>query len=353
MPDQTDNTEVPKSVDSALELLLAASSSAPDVKFWRRILRFRSFIFTSAVFVVLIVVIYTLQWRAPQGFPSGIQITISEGMTLGEAAVLLAEKNVIRSPFWFNAWSVLLSGESGLKAGKYHLSAPISVPQMAVRLTRGIENVKMLRVTIPEGLSNTKIAALLEKALPDFDGRRFQELAAKREGYLFPDTYIFPANATPEQIIEEMKQNFERRTSSLQARLQDFARPLHEVLTMASLIEGEVRTAETRKQVSGILWKRLKLNMPLQVDAVFPYIIGKNTFEVTLDDLKIDSPYNTYLHTGLPPGPINNPSLDAIIAAITPTDSEYLYYLTDNDGNVRYATTHAEHLINRAKYLGK
>jgi len=177
--------------------------------------------------------------------------------------------------------------------------------------------------------------------------------AIKKEGYLFPDTYIFPAGATEEDVIKEMEENFAKRILPLQTQIRDFKRPLKDVLIMASLVEGEVRTTETRRQVSGILWKRLQLGMPLQVDAVFPYIIGKNTFEVTTDDLKIDSPYNTYLYVGLPPGPINNPGLDAITAAITPTPSNFLYYLTDLAGQIHYAATHAEHLINRAKYLGK
>ena len=146
---------------------------------------------------------------------------------------------------------------------------------------------------------------------------------------------------------------FERRLAPLAKRIADFGKPLHDVLTMASLVEGEARTREARRHIAGILWHRVELGMPLQVDAVFPYILGKNTYEVTTEDLRVDSPYNTYRYTGLPPGPINNPSLDAITAALNPTPSNYLYYLSDKEGIMHYATTHEEHLINRAKYLGK
>lgn len=120
---------------------------------------------------------------------------------------------------------------------------------------------------------------------------------------------------------------------------------------MASLLEEEARTTETRKMVSGILWKRLSAGMPLQVDAVFPYIIGKNTFEITLKDLEFDSPYNTYKYKGLPPGPISNPGKDSILAAIYPTKSDYWFYLSDKNGLMHYAITFDEHKINKAKYL--
>ena len=220
-------------------------------------------------------------------------------------------------------------------------------------MTYGIENRRMTRVTIPEGLSNGEIAALLQDAMPDFDRARFEKVAAKKEGYLFPDTYSFKAGSSAEEIIAEMERNFAERVLPLEAAIRDFGRSFRDVVIMASLIEGEVRTAETRRQVSGILWKRLDRGMPLQVDAVFPYIIGRNTFEITTDDLKMDSPYNTYRFAGLPLGPINNPGLDAITAAITPTPSNFMYYLTDPEGDIHYATTHAEHLVNRAKYLGK
>jgi UPF0755 protein len=120
---------------------------------------------------------------------------------------------------------------------------------------------------------------------------------------------------------------------------------------MASLVEEETRTPADRRLVAGILWKRIKLGMPLQVDAVFPYINGKNTYEVTARDLKIDSPYNTYLYPGLPIAPIANPGLDSIKAAIEPAESPYLYYLSDRAGAMHYAKTFEEHKRNRELYL--
>ena len=343
-----------KRVDSALDFLLTPQQNAiPIPAPVQTQSRFRLFLYFGGVFLVTLSILHMLWWRAPREFPAEAQIGVPKGMTIGNVSKLLAEKDIVRSPFWFKAWSVLLGGKTGLKAGEYYFSEPISVAGLAWRLSRGIEQRKIVRVTVPEGLSNKRIAEIFSNALSDFDAKRFQELSTRKEGYLFPDTYIFPAGATEEDVIKEMEENFAKRILPLQTQIRDFKRPLKDVLIMASLVEGEVRTTETRRQVSGILWKRLQLGMPLQVDAVFPYIIGKNTFEVTTDDLKIDSPYNTYLYVGLPPGPINNPGLDAITAAITPTPSNFLYYLTDLAGQIHYAATHAEHLINRAKYLGK
>ena len=119
---------------------------------------------------------------------------------------------------------------------------------------------------------------------------------------------------------------------------------------MASILQKEVRQPDTMKMVSGILWKRLSIGMALQVDAVFGYIFNKPTYSPSLDDLAVDSLYNTYKYRGLPPGPISNPGLDAIEAALTPTPSKYLYYLTGKDGTMHYATTFEQHIDNR-KYL--
>lgn len=343
-----------KGVDSALDFLLAPKQSIiPLPGSLRAQSRLRFFLHFGWIFFVALSILYVLWWRAPREFPAGMHITVERGTTLNETTVFLTGKDVIRSPFWFKAWSVILGGSRGVKAGTYYFSAPLSVIPLAWRMTRGAEYRETIRVTVPEGLSNAKVATLLQNILPGFDSARFERIAAKKEGYLFPDTYFFKVGSSAEEIITEMEQNFAEQVRPLQSTLRDFGRPLRDVIIMASLIEGEVRTAEARRQVSGILWKRLELGMPLQVDAVFAYIIGRNTVAVTTDDLKIDSPYNTYRFAGLPPGPINNPGLDAITAAITPTSSNFLYYLTDSEGQIHYATTHAEHLVNRAKYLGK
>lgn len=344
----------PPSVDSALDFLLAKPADGilrrtPE----RRRSPYRIMLLVVGGGLPLFLLLYALWWRAPSGFPSGTLVTIERGTTIGEAARLLYDAHVIRSRFWFKAWSVMLDGEGGVKTGTYSLTEPIAVFRVAWQFTRGLERREPVRLTVREGLSNKEIAELLAASFPSVERQRFLRLAVGKEGYLFPDTYVFSPSVAEEEIIEAMEENFKKRILPFEVRIQAFGRPLHDVIVVASLIEGEARTTETRRQVSGILWKRLELWMPLQVDAVFPYMLGKNTYQVTAEDFQFDSPYNTYLYPGLPPGPINNPSLDAIEAALTPIPSKYLYYLTDKEGQMRYATTHAEHLINRAKYLGK
>ncbi|PIP73278.1 MAG: hypothetical protein COW88_02715 [Candidatus Lloydbacteria bacterium CG22_combo_CG10-13_8_21_14_all_47_15] len=148
-----------------------------------------------------------------------------------------------------------------------------------------------------------------------------------------------------------MKENFIEKISTTAPAIKDFGESVHDVVVMASLLEKEARTMETREVIAGILWKRLKDGMPLQVDAVFPYINGKNTFQLSLEDLQVDHPYNTYTRKGLPPGPIANPGLDAIIAAINPEDTPYYFYLSDKEGMMHYARTFDGHLANKARYL--
>jgi UPF0755 protein len=152
-------------------------------------------------------------------------------------------------------------------------------------------------------------------------------------------------------ILGAFASNFSKNIAKIQPQIDAFGKPLSDVITMASLLEREAPKTYDRRVIAGILWKRVKLGMPLQVDAVFPYIIGKNSFDLTKNDLKTDSPYNTYTNLGLPPGPIANPSLDAILAAVAPVQTNYLYYLSDSNGTLYYSATYAQHLAAKQKYL--
>ncbi|MFA4890318.1 MAG: endolytic transglycosylase MltG [Candidatus Paceibacterota bacterium] len=174
-----------------------------------------------------------------------------------------------------------------------------------------------IRITIPEGYTTKDIAERL-KNFRNFNKEEFLKIAEDKEGYLFPDTYFFTSKEMPEEIIEKMENNFKVKAGDVQK----------DILIMASIIEKEARNKEDRRIISGILWKRLKINMPLQVDV---------------------SLY-TYDNKGLPPMPICNPGLDAIDAAKNPVDSKYWYYLSDKKGVTHFARTFEEHKRNRAKY---
>jgi len=170
-------------------------------------------------------------------------------------------------------------------------------------------------------------------------------------GYLFPDTYSFSPSVTPEQVIEALKRNFENKTKRLEQDFLKSTRKKEDLVIMASIIEKEASGENDAPVISGILWKRLDRGIALQVDAPFLFLLGKKSSELTIKDLAIKSPYNTYINKGLPPTPISNPGLSAIEAALKPVDSPYFYYLHGNDGIVRYAKTFDEHKANIQKYL--
>lgn len=303
--------------------------------------------FVLALFAAL----YTFCIRPPAPFPTGTIATISRGSTLKEASQELKAAGALRSPLFLELYIHLLGGAKNVIAGGYALDTPQSVFVIGRRIVAGDHQLETIKITIPEGTTIVEIAALLRNSLASFSSKEFMDLAAKKEGFLFPDTYFFLPTATPEEILTIMEENFAQKLSSVQKNIDTFHKPLNDVIIMASIIEKEAHAPEARKIISGILWKRLEIGMPLQVDATFLYINGKKTFELSLDDLAIDSPYNTYKNAGLPAGPIGNPGLDSIVAAVTPTPSPYLYYLADKSGETHYAKTFDEHKRNKERYL--
>jgi UPF0755 protein len=227
----------------------------------------------------------------------------------------------------------------------------ISVFSVVKRITRGMFDILPSRITFPEGTTVRQMSALVAQAFPSITGEDFVKLASSYEGYLFPDTYVFPADSTSKSIVKTMRKSFDDHMKEIEENIAASTYPIGDIITMASIIEGETNDASDRPVIAGILWKRIEMGMPLQVDVVFGYILGKSGYAPSLADLKIDSPYNTYTNKGLPPGPINNPGLDAILAALAPKKTEYLFYLTGFDGEMHYAKTFAGHKINRQKYL--
>ncbi len=310
-------------------------------------------IWIAAPLVVLFVLLplYIFLWRAPADFPEGRLVTIPEGALLSEISADLKNKSVIRSEFMFKVLVVLFPGNRGALAGDYFFEEKVSIWGISKTVSKGLYGLKPQRITIPEGITIYETAELFDKKFTEFDSVEFLGLVKEKEGYLFPDTYFFLPNVKAEQIVREMEQNFENKVAEIQEEILAFGKPLKDIIIMASLLEEEARTTETRRTIAGILWNRLDIGMPLQVDAVFPYIIGKNTFEVSLEDLKVDSPYNTYKYRGLPIGPITNPGLDSILSAVTPIKSPYIFYLSDLSGNMYYAETFAEHVVNKQRYL--
>ena len=280
-------------------------------------------------------------------------MTIQKGMSLGEASYLLKENNYIRSRVVFEFCALSMSGSRGVQAGEYLFKEPVSLCALAGRLTRGVTGVPAVRLTIPEGSSNKEIAKIAAKNLTQFNQERFLAQAQSYEGRLFPETYFFLSTANEVDVLEMMRTQFDKKIASLEKDIEGSGHTLPEIIIMASILEKEARTEVDQKMVAGILWKRISIKMALQVDAPFLYTLGKTSAELTQADLKRDSPYNTYTRRGLPLGPIGNPGLVAIRSALYPTESPYLYYLSDNDGEMHYAKTFEEHKTNKAKYLAR
>ncbi len=302
---------------------------------------------TIVLFSVL-AVIFVVFVAPPNDFDGPVIVEIEEGKSLTDIAQKLKEEDVIRSPFWFSAFVILYEGERTIPSGQYYFNSPEAVYHVARKLAEGDYGMRPERVTIIEGWNIYRVADHLEEKFVNFDREIFFSIA--EEGYLAPDTYFFFPLATTEQLVEKMKKNFDAKIAEIKEEFV-LSRPLEEILVMASILEAEANTMESKRKVADILWKRLEAGMPLQVDATFIYVNNKNTYQLTLDDLQIDNPYNTYKFAGLPPTPINNPSVNAIKAAIEPLETPYWYFLSDLAGNMYYAEDFDGHQYNRANYL--
>ncbi len=314
-------------------------------KFWRETG------LTVLAFSLWLLGLYAVFCSAPFGFPEGTIMRVHKNTSISQLSLSLYDKEMIRSPFVFKVLTSLF--DSGkVFAGDYRFKDKENVFTLARRFTRGEFGINPTRVTILEGSSSREIATLLDKKLPVFEKDAFIALAEKQEGHLFPDTYFIKPSDDEGDIIKLMTDNFEKQLSKIKLDVLASNRSFDDILTMASIIELETRTPESRRMVSGILWNRIKKDMKLQVDAVFPYIMNKYSLQLTMKDLQTDSPYNTYKYKGLPPGPVGNPGLDSIKAALNPTKTSYLYYLSDKQGKMHYAETYKGHMANRRKYLG-
>lgn len=315
--------------------------------FWR--------IFSSiAVCMFVFIVSYTLFWRAPRPFPEQALVSIERGETLSEISNSLEQNRIIRSDFWLKAFVMFWGGQRGIVAGDYYFPKALSVFSVAEKISKGEFGIIALRITLPEGLSSYEMAEILAKELPKFDADNFlSEVSANNyEGYLFPDTYFFTPNTKASDVILAMRENFARQIKTYEKDITDSGRELNEIVIMASIIEDEANSSlESKRIVSGILWKRLREDMPLQVDAPFIYHNGKNSYTLTKEDLGENHEYNTYTNKGLPPTAITNPGIDSLRAAIAPTNTDYLYFLSDKNGALHYAKDFEGHKRNRELYI--
>ncbi len=312
--------------------------------------RKKAFVFLFAVLTVIFVG-YFFFLRAPAGFPTGTIFTVSRGASLSLVSRELKAQSIIRSPVAFQFFVILYGRDRALLPGDYLLDKKISGYGIAKRIAHGQYHIAQIKVTLPEGLTTKEMSAVLAGKIPGFDPKVFATLTKGREGYLFPNTYFFFPKVTTEEIALMLENTFTDRIKPLLPDIAKSGWTEKEIITMASIVEKEAAGSDDRATIAGILWKRIGQGIPLQVDATFIAINGKESSELTKNDLLIDSPYNTYKYKGLPPGPICNPGTLAVEAVLHPTESPYFFYLHDSHGMIHYAKTFEEHKANKLKYL--
>lgn len=324
---------------------------------WRRNANRRTTIVLSLAFSVLLLT-YLLLVRPPADFPAGKLVTIPEGASLAEAARILHDEHAVRSSLALRLFVVALGRQHTIQAGDYLFKEPEDVFSVAKKISIGAFGLEPTRFLVPEGATAKQMAAIFSSALQRFDSERFVSKAQPLEGHLFPDTYFFLPNATEDTVINALRQNFEHQlqtpvtgSTTLAELIAESGYTREEIVTIASILEREAHNTADRRTIAGVIYNRLKKKMPLQMDVTFLYTIGKGTFDLTLADLASDSPYNTYKHPGLPPTPIGSPSLDSLIAAVTPTKSNYLYFLADHTGITHFCADWECQKANKAKYF--
>ncbi len=302
---------------------------------------------------------------------------IRSGEGVNQISYHLRQQGIIQNSFVFETYVYLKGVEDKFKAGIYELPHMLNLKRLTEIFIAG-QPAKEWQLTVPEGWTAKDIAYKLENlgklqaeefleavgvGQPGnhfkFDASQYDFLTdkpeqANLEGYLFPDTYRFFVHASVNDVVSKMLDNFGKKlTPRMRQDIKRQGKTIFEIVTLASIIEREAKFDKDRPIIAGIFWKRLELGMPLQADSTLNYITGKKTPSVSSKDLALDSPYNTYKYRGLPPGPISNPGIESIKAAIYPQATDYLYFLTDSNGNVYYAKTFEQHIKNKQKYLTK
>jgi UPF0755 protein len=284
--------------------------------------------------------------KAPQIF------VIKNGEGVREVANNLKAGGLIRDPIVFFLYTRINGIDKQIQAGDFRLNPSMSMADIATNLTHGTLDIW---TTIPEGLRADEIADLLKVKIPSYT-ESWRPVLEANEGYLFPDTYLIPRDADVNLILALLKNNFQTKYDSVK-NTKITALTDAQTIVVASIIEKEAKFTQDRPIVASVIMNRLNMGMALQVDPTVAYALGYQTDtkswwkkELTFADLKINSPYNTYKNVGLPPTAISNPGLSAIEAALIPAKTNYLYYFSDKQGHLHFATTIEGHNANIQKY---
>lgn len=312
--------------------------------------------------VIFAALLYQYATTPASASQDGQVVEIKPGMTLKQVAHFLADKELLSEPSTFMLYTYLQGEQNHIQAGEYRFSPSMPPRDILEALTSGM--AVLYTVTIPEGYRITDIAGLLEaKGLVDkpafIEATRNRELleslhipSGSLEGYLYPETYKFSKAGGARRIVQTLLDTFKERVLQpervQQAEAMQFT--FHEIITLASLIEKETGLGKERKLISSVFHNRLAKKMRLQTDPTVIYAMVNFDGNIRKKDLSIDSPYNTYKHFGLPPGPIASPGLESIQAALDPEESDFLYFVSRKDGSHQFSTNYKDHIRAVQKY---
>lgn len=312
-------------------------------------------LFLLFTFLLVLAGFFGWQWlSSPVSTDKNNQKTfiINKGEDLSTISQRLEKERLIKNAFVFKAFVLSKGLSRSIPSGSFELSPSLSLSGIVDLLARGPANIW---VTFPEGWRKEEFGERLKSSLTNFNEEEFVALTKDLEGYLFPDTYLFSEQSSPSSVIKVFRDNFDKKfTAELELEATKKHLDKKQVLILASIVEREAKYDQDRPIIAGILLKRWQANWPLQVDATVQYAIASSKdWWPTLrkEDLRTDSPFNTYKYQGLPPAPICSPGLASIRAVIFPLQTSYWFYLSDKNSLTHYATTAEEHNQNIAKYL--
>lgn len=331
----------------------------------------RSIFVGSAVFCVLFLVIagglagyYGPNILLPR--KSGY-VHVLSNMTAADVAEEMHEGGYISSPLWFRIAAGVTGQAENLKEGEYTINSSMSLQTILGKLTSG--KSEAARLVIPEGYTVRQIAQAVAKLggnvteedflaaakgsddlYPYMKGNR--TVTFPTEGFLFPDTYFIPNNASAEDIIKMMLKNFDDHlTGDMKKEISQHNLSIYQFVTMASLVEKEAKYEKDRPLIASVFFNRLRIHMKLQSDASVSYAMGSHKAAYSIAETQYDSPYNTYMYEGLPPGPIGNPGMESMKAIITAPDTSYLYFVADANGHNYFSMTYDGHMDNVQEHM--
>ena len=326
------------------------------------------------ILAILLIVVFMVAFVFIQTGPydnnnsDDIVIEIPTGSTLGQVADILKENKLIKNKTLFKLYVRLSDNTSKLKSGKFLFNQTFSNDKIMKNLVAGKIYNEGIKITIPEGSTSNEIIDLLVKNKlgkkeiykelinnPNefFEEFKFlnEEKITSLEGFLYPSTYYFKDDENETEILKDMLSTFNSKyNEKLQNKQKELKISLWEVVNLASIVEKEAVLDEDRPLIASVFYNRLDIGMPLQSDATIQYAFDKRKKSITYDDLKIDSPYNSYMNQGLPPTPIANPGIASIEAVLYPAKSDYLYFVATIDGGNNYSKTYEEHVRNVEQY---